>query len=285
MSTTELLRPATAVRMVWAMTGKFAKEGSSIGIASDADKVLKEIEDRANSDGAGPEERHYVTAAVSSMRSGLRSLDVAYKVRNLKFDENEKLRLACLDAVKESLSFGTKLEDVGKSLPHMVLGGAAGVTLAEAFQLSGPYLYSLCFLLAALGYVSNKLFFVKRARRQTNMLYVRHAYDRGLYYEQYLDRAAIILADLFSELERIHVRYFGSGCETISGPELAESIVGGIRSKFCPHVHDHMLQEKIKPEFWALCEAANPETTRKCPNYKDNDGRPFDKSDKVEVPL
>jgi hypothetical protein len=256
--------------MVWAMTGKFAKDISSVGIASDTEAVLKQIEEQSRPDGVSPEENHYVTAAIGTMRSSLRSLDVAYKVRNLKFDENEKLRLACLESVKESLSFGTKLEDAGKSLPHMVFGGAAGLTFAEAFQLSGPLLYGLCFLAAAGAYLINNFLFIRRARKETNMLYMRHVYDRGLYYEQYLNRAADILSNLFSDLERIHTRYFKEGCRTDSDSDCVESILDGIRSKFCPNLHKHMVEKKIKPELWALCETANPEVTKICPNWVDN---------------
>ena len=178
MPKTALLPTITAVRMVWAMTGKFSDDEPSKTMATYVEDVLKSIEDQAA--GISPEEKSYVTSVAATMKASLRSLDTAYKGRDLNFEENEKLRTAYLESVKESLSFGSKAQDFLKSLPTMTIGAAGGVTVAQAFQVSNVALWGVGLVLAALGYLVN-LFFVRRARRQTQMLYVSQDYERGLY--------------------------------------------------------------------------------------------------------
>ena len=269
MAKTALLPTVTAVRMVWAMTGKFSDDEASKTIATYVEDGLKNIEDQAS--GLGPEEKSYVTSAVATMKASLRSLDTAYKGRELNFDENEKLRTTYLDSVKESLSFGSKAQDFLKSLPTMTIGAAGGVTVAQAIGISGIKLWGVGLVLAALGYLVN-LWFVGRARRQTQMLYVSQDYERGLYYEQYLSRVTDIMRGLFLDLERIHKRVFTENYETDTNPttitKIINDILAGVHSTFCTYAHKHMADKTVTPELWARCESGNAQAVRMCPKWE-----------------
>jgi len=233
---------------------------------------LKQIEDRALE--STPEEKGYVISAVATMRASLRSLDNAYKSRALNFEENEKLRQAAyLDSIKESLDFGEKVQDLLKSLPTMTVAAAGGVTILQLLpqEFSTAELWGTGVGLAALGYLVN-LWFVDRARRQTQMLYVRQDYERNLYYDQYVRRAVDIIYGLMLDLERIHKRIFSENYETniTSGAleKIIEQILAGVRSTFCPYAHKHMREKKIIPNLWALCESGHPESTKMCPHWE-----------------
>lgn len=116
MAKTALLPTVTAVRMVWAMTGRFSNDEPSKTMALYVDDELKSIEAQAQAQGTSPEEKSYVTSTIATMKASLRSLDIAYKGRTLNFQENEKLRAAYLESVKESLDFGNSARDFLKSL-------------------------------------------------------------------------------------------------------------------------------------------------------------------------
>jgi hypothetical protein len=268
---TELLPPITAVRMVWAMTGKFSDDEPSNRIAAYVEDSLKQIEDRALA--STPKEKGYIISAIATMRASLRSLDNAYKSRSLNFQENEKLRLAYLDSIKESLDFGDKIQDFLKSLPTMTITAAGGVTLLQL--LPGKILpevsWGIGIGLAALGYLIN-LWFVRRARHQTQVLYVRQDYERNLYYDQYVRRTADIIHGLILDLERIHKHTFGENYETDLTPnaieETIEKILTGVRSTFCIYAHKHMIEKKITPEIWAMCESGHTEGIKMCQHWE-----------------
>jgi hypothetical protein len=269
MSKSALLPTVTAVRMVWAMTGKFSNDEPSKSMATYVEDALKSIEDQAAS--IGIDEKSYVTSAAATMKSSLRSLDTAYKGRDLNFEENEKLRSAYLESVKESLNFGSKAQDFLKALPSMSIGAAGGLTVAQAAGLSVAGSWAAGLLLTALGYLVN-LWFVRRARQKTQMLYVSQDYERSLYYEQYLSRVTQILLGLFLDLERIHKRVFSDNYKADTNPTTIRSLIGdilaGVHSTFCQFVHKHMANKQITPESWTLCESGNSEAIRMCPLWE-----------------
>lgn len=271
MAKTTLLPPVTAVRMAWALTGKFSNDESSVTMALYAENSLKRIEDDALEKGIDPREKSYATNAVATIKSSLRSLDTAYKGRELNFQENEKLREAYLESVKESLSFGSKAQDFIKSLPTMTIGAAGSVTVAQALKLEGVNLWLIGLLFVALGYLVN-LWFVNRSRKQTQMLYVNQDYERNLYYDQYVTRITGILRGLFLDLERIHKRVFGEYYEANVEPAVVENILKdvltGVRSTFCPYVHKHMREKKINPELWTYCESGHTDAIKMCPYWE-----------------
>jgi len=270
MAKTALLPPVSAVRMAWAMTGKFASEQPSKTMATYAEDSLKSIEEQAQS--ISPEEKSYVTNAVATLKASLRSLETAYKGRNLNFEENEKLRKAYLDSVTESLNFGRKAQDFLRSLPTMTIGAAGGMTLLKAANIQGELLqWFIVLSFAALGYLVN-LWCVKLARNRTQKLYVMQDYERDLYFNQYINRVYIILLGLFLDIERIHKRVFHENYETDVNGSTIEAIVNGIlrgvHSTFCPYIHKHIRQNKVTPELWAMCESGVDEAVRMCPLWE-----------------
>lgn len=271
MAKTTLLPTATAVRIVWGMTGKFSDDEQSRTMATYVEDALKHIEEQAQAQGVNPKEKSYVTSAIATMKASLRSLDIVFKGRTLNFEENEKLRATYLESVKESLNFGNKAKDFLKSLPTMTIGAAGGVTVAQVLGVSETVLWGLGLVLAALGYLVN-LRFVRLARHQTQMLYVAQDYERDLYYDQYVSRVTDILLGLLLDLERIHKRVFQENYEAKTIPSALEGIINeilvGVRSTFCPYAHKHMRNKKITPELWTLCESGNVEAMRLCPLWE-----------------
>lgn len=273
MSKTTLLPTVTAVRWVWAMTGKFSNDESSRTSALYVEDTLSQIEKEAQ-ETTIPEEKSYVTAAVATMKSSLRNMEIAYKGRTLNFDENEKLREAYLESVTESVSFGKSAKDFLTSLPAMTIGGASGITVVQALipDISGVALWAIGLAASAAGYLVN-LWFVGRSRQIKQKLYVLQDYERGLYYEQYLSRARESLFGLFQDLERIHKQVFQENYETDTDPSKVwgkiDNILAGAHSTWCPYVHQHMKDKKVVPENWTLCESGNSEAIRKCQFWKD----------------
>jgi len=265
MSQTFLLPPVSAVRMVWARTGIFSKDEHSKISAVLTESALKSIRDRAEAD---DKERKYVNSAIATMDATLRNLDVIYKGRELNFEENEKLRKAYLDSVKENLEFGKKAVDFLKSLPAMAIGGAGGITVAQYFKISDINLWAIGLALAAIGYIVN-LAIIRLMRKRTQMLYVVQDYERGLYYDQYVTRIATTLTALYLDLDRIHKNVFGQSYPSdVEVSDIIEEMLKGVRPTFCKYVHKHMREKKIKPELWALCETGERDAVEKCPCWE-----------------
>lgn len=271
MAKTAFLPTVTAVRMVWAITGKFSDDPSSQQMANYVEDTLRHMEEDASAKGANPQEKSYIISVAATMKASLRSLDTAYKGRTLNFEENEKLRAAYLESVKENIAFGNKAQDFLKSLPSMTLTAAGGVTVAQFFHLPDFVLWGGGLALAALGYLIN-LVFVRRARRETQMQYVIQDYERGLYYDQYVRRVKLILRGLFFDLERIHVQIFKENYESdVSTPAIdtiIKDILTGVDSTFCPFVHKHKDEKKLTPESWARCESGHPGAIEACPYWQ-----------------
>ncbi|MEW6573778.1 MAG: hypothetical protein AB1374_09120 [Bacillota bacterium] len=235
MPQTSLLPPVTAVRMVWARAGAFSNDPDSKLSAALTEAALKELRDRAEKE--EPREKDYILSAIATMDAALRNLDIIQKGRELNFQENERLRQAYLDSVAENITFGNKAGDFLKSLPTVTIGGAGSVTLAASLQsslkLSDLQLWGLGLAAAALGYLVH-LGAVRLMRRRTQMLYVIQDYERGLYYNQYVTRAATVLTSLYLDVDRIHKNVFGQSYPVETE---AQGIVGemlkGIRPTFC----------------------------------------------------
>jgi len=261
MATTSLFPPSTGVRIAWALTGKFPKSEESKLSASLAEAALNDIEAQAKLD---PTELKYVTGAKAMVQSSLRSLDTIYKGRELNFGENEKLRLAYLDTVKENLDFGNKAKDFLKSLPTMTIGSAGGVTIASALGMKGNILIGFGFVLAALGYLINVLI-VRLMRKRTQMLFIKEDYDRDLYYDQYVARVTMTLASLYLDLNRHHEKIFGQAYSSGGNVgNVIDDILSGIKATFCKCVHKHMNQKKITPKLWPICETGDKEAIKYC---------------------
>lgn len=269
MPATSFLPPITAIRMVWALTGSFSNDEHSKHAALLAESSLKDIQQLAEKHGSN-EEKEYVLNAIACMESSIRSLDTVYKGRQLNFEENEKLRSAYLESVKENLDFGKKAQDFLRSLPSMSIGAAGGVTIAKAIGFSNIQLWGVGIALAAVGYIIN-LLFVRRARRQRQLLYVSQDYERGLYYDRYVSQVALILTSLYMDIDRIHKKVFGESypIETESIGEVVNDLLEGVRPTLCKFVHKHMREKKIAPELWSFCETGNLEAVKNCSFWED----------------
>ena len=265
MSQTFLLPPVSAVRMVWARTGMFSNDEHSKISAVLTEAALKNIRERAEAD---DKERKYVNSAIATMDATLRSLDIIHKGRELNFEENEKLRKAYLDSVKENLEFGKKAGDFLKSLPAMVIGGAGGITVAQYFKISDINLWAIGLALASIGYIVN-LGVVRLMRKRTQMLYIAQDYDRNLYYDQYITRVATILTSLYLDLDRIHKNVFEQSYSVdVEVSNIIGEMLKGVRPTFCKYIHKHIREKKIKPELWTLCETGKEGAVEKCPRWE-----------------
>jgi hypothetical protein len=267
MPQTSLLPPVSAVQKIWAKTGLFSNDEYSGQSAALVEADLKTIRDRAESDES---EKRYLAGAMASMDVSFRNLDMIYKGRQLNFQENEQLRTAYLDSVNENINFGSKAKDILKSLPAMSIGGAGSVTvgnlLAERFKLDSAELWGIGLAFMGIGYLVN-LVIVRSMRRRKQMLYVQQDYERGLYYDQYLSRVAIVLTSLYLDLDRIHKNVFGQSY-FVKEKEDVETIVSamlkGVHPTFCDYIHKHMHEKKITPELWSLCETGRAVAKETC---------------------
>lgn len=272
---TNLLPPVTAVRIVWALTGEFSDDNHSQFNAKSVEDNLKNIKDFAEQQqGENEVEKIYVRNATVLMDACRRSLDIIHKKRELDFKENDEIRNAYLEDVKENLAFGTRAKNILKSLPIMAITGFGGtITLAEVFNktntpatsigavqapvLSSLQLWGIGAGFAAVGYIVN-LVIVKLMRSYKQKLFVGQDYERGLYFNQYVNRVKIELITLYWDLNRIHNNIFKQKYPADKDDD-AEKVVGemlkGVQPLFCPYVHKHMQEKKVTPELWPLCEA------------------------------
>jgi len=241
---TSLLPPLTAVRMVWALTGAFAKEEQSKHAALLVEARLKDISERAGK--ADQKENEYVLGAIACMEASMRSLDTAYKGRELNFQENEKLREVYLQSVRDGTDFGKTAKDYLKSLPGMSIGGAGGITLASLLPPSKPMIWGVTVGLAAVGFLVNALI-LQYVRRRTQSLYIGQDYDRDLYYAHYISRVNLILESLYNDLDRIHKKVFGQAYPIESGTatEIVAGLLAGLRPAHSRHQNNCTVAKDI----------------------------------------
>jgi len=296
MPETSLLPPIKAVRIVWALTGEFAKDSRSRLSASLVEKEVENIRSSANENN----EKKYVSYAVAAMYASLRTIHTIYKGRDLNFVENERLRLASLKSVEESIEFGTKLKDVLKSLPGMTIGGVSGATvgqrleaqyqslgisppsgtpppsvlsaLLDTFSESGILLWTMVALGIVIGFLLNWLFLAWIGRRKQR-LYFMQDYERNLYYHQYLRQVRGILESLYLDLDQVHEKIFGDLYPINERNKIIEEILSEAEPRHCKYVDRHMREKKITPELWPLCETGNLENlemkaVEECPHWK-----------------
>lgn len=286
MEKTSLLSPVKGVQMVWALTGKFAKDKRSQFLPSQVEEEIKRLRKYVEGGSEkGPErgadedaEKRYVSRALVAMEASLRSLHTIYKGRDLNFDENERLRSASLKSVEESMQFGTRLRDLLKSLPGMTVGGVSGATFgqhfvaqfleegknaangttngangADAFLESGILLWTIVAIGIVAGYLLNWLFLAWVGRRRQR-LYFRQDYDRNLYYHQYLRLVREILRSLYEDLDQIHKDSFEKIYSIGNKNQYIGEILAEAEPRHCAYVDKHMQEKKITPELWPLCE-------------------------------
>lgn len=267
---TSLLPPLSAVRMAWALTGAFAKDDSSKRAAQAVENRMEYIIDRAEKANTTKKEKEYVLNAIIGIKASMRSLETAYKGRNLNFQENEKLREVYLESVREGFDYGKKAKDFLTSLPGTSIGGAGGITLASLLGAARPVvLWGVAIALAGVGFFVNVVI-VQYCRKRKQSLYVAQDYDRDLYYEHYISQVSLILTSLYSDVDRIHRNVFGQEypAKTDAPANIVADLLKGVSPPLCKFVHKHMRQKKITPRLWSLCEAGSEAAKKECPLWE-----------------
>jgi hypothetical protein len=257
---TELLPPSSAINIAWAQTGFFVKNHpESNEIATEAKKHLDDIIEQARK--ADIAEKAYVNLAVVDIDATMRTIDTIYKGRELNLEENEKLRSAILENIKEDEKFGRDAKDAIKSLPAMAIAAGAGtVTLNEVLEslsLPGWGLWLIGLGFAGAGFIVNgwlKKWYSSRRQKQ----YIRQDYDRTIYYLQYLNRVQTALIHLYIDIDRVHNRFFGKKYpldKRESATSVVKNIVLAAMPTLCPEIQPHIKDDIINTDRWTLCEA------------------------------
>lgn len=275
---TSVLSPLDAVEMVWALTGKSSSEESTQTTAIEVETRLNSILKSHDCDQGDQQEKRYLAGAKATIESTRRSLDIIYKGRELNFEENAKLREETLNAIKETLSFGTKARDFLKSLPTMAITTAVGDfaligVLDNFLSHRCPQYRTLIIVLfslfaAGVGYL---IYLGARrvARRMKEGFYITQDYERNRYYEQYLRRSVVALHSLYRRLEIVHKQVFGKeydpGADVHS---LVEGVIAGVGPTFCKYIQKHHWEKKITPELWSMCETGTEEARKQCPFWE-----------------
>ena len=254
---TRCLTPMTAVEITWARTGKFSSSPHSEAMGNKADARLKIIEENASKE---PKKHDYVQQVVSAMDATHRTLDTIYKGRELNFKENEKLRQSSLDSIQDVIQFGTRGKDLVRSLPGLAIGSAGGVTLLNVFYPGGSppgyATWGIGVVAAALGFLVYQAAMLL-SRRWKEQNYIREDYDRGLYYQQYVQRTERALRGLYDEACAAHRRVFD---EDVCGDDGAalDRYLDALQPTFCPYVHEHMRLGVVRCKHWPMCETGGP---------------------------
>jgi hypothetical protein len=273
MAETKILAPFTAVRLAWAVTGKFSSDADGKLSAQKAEEDLKRMQADAAND---PQELSYVSQSAATIRAAIRNLEIIYKGRKLNFEENEKLRQGYLDNAQESIAFGKKAKDYLSALPSMAIAGPGvagtlGPTLASAFGFSGSrqtlFLWGLGVAMAGIGYWVHWIF-MKRGREKNQKLYLLQDYERNLYYEHYIVRVQATLSGLYRDIDNLHKCVFGD-VYPVQGED-ADNIVGrlldGVKPSMCPKIQSHMAKGLVTPDVWTLCEVGEI-ASRDCKHF------------------
>ena len=294
MEKTTLLSPIMAVRIVWTCAEAFSEKRPPRPSALIEEALQKALQD--NKGLTNNKEKEYITEVKFAMSASLRTIHTIYKGRDLNFKENERLRLASLKSVEESIEFGTKLKDVLKSLPGMTIGGVSGATIGErlatlypvpsgtpipsgtpvpsflstlldTFSESDILLWTMVALGIVIGFLLNWLFLAWIGRRRQR-LYFMQDYERNLYYYQYLRQVRRILKSLYLDLDQIHEKIFGDPYPINEREEIIKEVLSEAQPRHCEYVDKHMREKKITPELWPVCETGKMEAVKGCPHWK-----------------
>jgi hypothetical protein len=273
---TSIVSPTMAVELVWAATGKFSNDSSSQMLATSIPS-REQLESKAK-DSNDPDEIKYTNQALAFMDASLRNIEIAYKGRELNFEENRKLREAYLDKAKENIEFGSKANDILKSLPTMAVSSAGSITVIQAIApLFGSgaaqyindnpvIIWAIGLAFAGFGYWVN-VAYKKHAKKSELGFYIRQDYERTLYYHQYLGRAMAILRSLYLDVERVHKEIFKQPYGDDVNRVILE-LINANKPEICPLIHKHMAYGVITSELWPMCDSGVQKAYVKCPLWK-----------------
>ena len=263
---TKLLAPALGAQIAWGLTGAFPENDEAAAkLAAEEEARLKQAQRLAE---GNDQEVRYVNGAVAAIYASVRSLQTAYKGRELHFKENAKLREEGLQAVQDASAYGVKLEDVLKSWFGTGVGGAAGAAVGIFGELGWVKTVGLLIGTGAVGLVINAVFAFK-GRKKRQALFMRQDYERSLYYLEYLRRAQQVLERLYERLQSLHIATFTrSYPEDDGGIKVVEKMIDAVRPNMCVNVHQHMRDGVIRPEHWAVCEAGSDSVRKACKKWQ-----------------
>lgn len=92
----------------------------------------------------------------------------------------------------------------------------------------------------------------------SQMHHIKQDYERNMYYEQYLARVQLILESLYTDIDQIHHNIFGAQYPD-PDKERAPRLLAVIQPTHCKYMHKHMMEGKITPKLWLLCETGTVE--------------------------
>jgi hypothetical protein len=283
-----ILSPSLAVRLTWQFTSIFSQNTSYKLLKDNYEKVLdgmlalaKEV-DKKNSN-KNAEEEHYIQAAIQMIKSSLRTLQIIIDGRNLNFKEEDELRIKSQEKINNFSNFSKNLQSSVPRLGSMTVAGAAGgipiATIAnDALTKIGgisddmsSFIFAMSIAVAAgIGYVVNALVIQSHVIRKTQKEKIRADYNRDLYFEQYVHKSAIVLIDLYKQIQILHDSFFPrDSSEIVQNPEkLVEDLLSGVKAHMCEFVDEHMADSSrydIDDKIWALCETGVG--VKQCPYY------------------
>lgn len=223
--------------------------------------VGKALEDIRMCAGNDPAKNLYVDRVLAAMDASLRSLNTIYKGRNLNFDENTALRGAYLKSMKESIKYGFELKDLFKTLPTTTtVGVAVGGVLAK-LSIPGDGFLPIIVISTALGFLIGWVL-IRRKGQETQKLHIRQDFERKFYFCSYLRQVHKVLESLYEDVCLIykdiyHEKYLEGKEEKKEEKDTITRMLAGMMPKICECAPRHLIEKKIKPELWTICETGN----------------------------
>jgi hypothetical protein len=236
-------------------------------------KALEDIRKRAGDD---YKKNLYVDRVLAAMDASLRSLNTIYKGRNLNFDENTALRAAYLKSMEENIKYGFELKDLLKTLPTTTLiSTSGGITLAEILakgnsngSVIANLYWPIIIIFAGLGFFVGLVISWHKGK-ETQKLHIRQDLERKLYFCSYLQRVYDVLESLYNSVCSIYYDTFGKEYpRKKKEKETITKMLAVMMPKICEYAPRHLIENKINPELWPICETGNMEIIRNCKVWK-----------------
>lgn len=261
---TRFLPPVVGTKLAWAITGFFSAQEASQDNANSAWQDLKAIKEDVAKIGSD-KEKQYVSASISALDSTLRTLDIAHKFMKENIKENESLRKIVNDRIEDTVKFGSEAKDAIKALPGILIGSATGVTIFGNLHLQfNDFTIALIGLAsAAAGYLVN-VWAVRASRSSKEKLLIKQDYEHQMYYSQYTARARRALRNLLEDMDRMHRSVFGAPYPGLDPDEIIEGTLAGVDPTFCADLHKHIMDGKVTPDRWVVCETGDPKAQAAC---------------------
>ena len=254
--------------------------------------VGKALEDIRKHAGDDSKKHLYVDRVLAAMDASLRSLNTIYKGRNLNFDENTALREAYLKSMRESIKYGYELKDLVKTLPATTsIGAVLGAALpriSEKLSLHDDSSWPVVVIFALGGFLIGWIL-VQLEGQKTQRLHVRQDLERKLYFCSYLQRVYDVLESLYDSVCLIYHDIYNEEYleeeEKKKEKEIITKMLAVMMPKICEYAPRHLIENKINPELWPICETGNMEIIKNCKIWKkeNRESKPYRKFGGVEL--